>query len=69
MITITSSYTHVFVDFLQINEALLEILDDCDDDFNLDSEVQAGVTTGIRYISHCYAYTFFLFISNSLPSI
>ena len=50
--------------FLQTNEALL-VLDDCDDDFNLDSEVQAGVTTGINVylpVLHIYTYTCFSFL-------
>ena len=53
----------------QTSEALLEILNDCDDDFNLDSEFQAGATTGIN---SCFPllclYTFFVSVSNSQVS-
>lgn len=45
----------------QTSEALLEILNDCDDDFNLDSEFQAGATTGINSYFPSYAYTHFRF--------
>lgn len=49
--------------FLQTNEALLEILDDCDD-FNLDSEAQAGITTDMNsYFPLLRLYTFSLFFS------
>ncbi len=53
--------------FWQTNEALLEILDDCDDDFNVDSEVQTGVMTGINlYLPLLRLYTFFLFMFQTL---
>ena len=65
-ITITLSYIYLLF-FLQTNEALLEILDDCDDDFSLDSEAQTGVTAGINiYLPLLRLYTFFLFMFQTL---
>ena len=60
-------YSISYIIFLQTNEALLEILDDCDDDFSLDSGGQADVTTGINsYFPLLRLYTFFLFMFQTL---
>ena len=51
----------------QASEALLELLDDCDDDINFDSEVQGGAATKVTsYFPLLRLYTFFLFMFQTL---